>query len=235
MSNLQLDEEGEHSPLAALSATRYSPSRVCTGFHRCIFEQRGPSFAGRDASSGSWIYPCENRRSAVAVHRRRNGCFISGGHLRLLVWTTIGACRLGKKFHWLHLGPKTLRWPERYFERHGAKAVFIARFIAIFPPVAANLLAGMTKMRWRTFLLYDLTGSAAFTTCYILIGFLFGKQWESLEAWLGHTTLYLILGALAILGPAVIFRHSLAAAFSRYFPTIGHWISSSEHTEDRAP
>jgi membrane protein DedA with SNARE-associated domain len=56
------------------------------------------------------------------------------------------------KFHWLHLTPEKLEWPERYFKRHGAKAVFIARFIAIFPPIAANLLAGMTKMSWRSFL-----------------------------------------------------------------------------------
>src|ERR1039457_6202040 len=79
--------------------------------------------------------------------------------------------RLGQagleRIRWLHLTPKTLEWPQRHFERHGAKAVFIARFIAILPPVAANLLAGMTEMRWRIFLLYNLTGSAAFAAGYI--------------------------------------------------------------------
>ena len=57
--------------------------------------------------------------------------------------------RLGQgsleKIHWLHLTPERLKWPEQFFKRHGAKAVFIARFIALFPPVAANLLAGMAK------------------------------------------------------------------------------------------
>jgi membrane protein DedA with SNARE-associated domain len=51
-----------------------------------------------------------------------------------------------------HLTPKRLEWPQRYFERHGAKAAFLARLIAIFPPIAANLLAGMTSMSWRKFL-----------------------------------------------------------------------------------
>src|ERR1022692_4046868 len=83
--------------------------------------------------------------------------------------------------HWLHLTPERLKWPERYFERHGAKAVFIARFIAILPPMAANLMAGMTKIRWRVFLLYDLAGSVAFATSYILIGYVVGKQWKLLE------------------------------------------------------
>jgi hypothetical protein len=77
--------------------------------------------------------------------------------------------------HWLHLTPKRLKWPERFFKRHGAKAVLIARFIALFPPVAANLLAGMTTMAWRIF--FNLTGSAVYTISYILIGYFFGKQW----------------------------------------------------------
>jgi membrane protein DedA with SNARE-associated domain len=98
----------------------------------------------------------------------------------LLDRATPGTCRPGN-IHWLHLKPKTLKWPQRYFERHGAKAVFIVRFIAILPPMAANLMAGMTKIRWRVFLLYDLAGSVAFATSYILIGYVVGKQWKLLE------------------------------------------------------
>jgi membrane protein DedA with SNARE-associated domain len=55
--------------------------------------------------------------------------------------------RLGRgcleKIHWPHLTPERMRWPERFLKRHGARAVFIARFIALFPPVAANVLAGI--------------------------------------------------------------------------------------------
>jgi undecaprenyl-diphosphatase len=121
--------------------------------------------------------------------------------------------------HWLHLTPERLKWPERFFKRHGAKAVFIARFIALFPPVAANLLAGMTKMPWRTFLFYNLTGSAAYATSYILIGCFFGKKWKLLEAWLGPTALYLILAGLTLIVLGVIFRHSLSKFLARLFPT----------------
>src|ERR1039458_4618872 len=90
-----------------------------------------------------------------------------------------------ENIHWLHLTPKRLKWPERFFKRHCAKAGFIARFIALFPPVAANLLAGIAKMPWRIFLFYNLTGSAVYATAYILIGYFFWKKWKRLEAWLG--------------------------------------------------
>ena len=119
--------------------------------------------------------------------------------------------------HWLHLTPQRLKWPERFFKRHGAKAVFIARFIALFPPIAANLLAGMAKMRWRIFLFYNLTGSAVYTTSYILIGYFFGKQWKLLKAWLGPTALYLILAGIGLIVLGVIFRHSLSKVWVRLF------------------
>ena len=115
-----------------------------------------------------------------------------------------------ERIHWLHLTRKRLKWPERFFKRHGAKAVFIARFIALFPPVAANLLAGIAKMPWRIYLFYNLTGSAAYTTSYILIGYFFGKKWKRLEAWLGPTALYLILAGIVLLVLGVIFRHSIS-------------------------
>jgi membrane protein DedA with SNARE-associated domain len=130
--------------------------------------------------------------------------------------------RLGRgsleKIRWLHLTPERLKWPEQLFKRHGAKTVFIARFIFLFPPVVVNLLAGMSKMSWRTFLFYNLTGSAAYAASYVLIGYFFGKQWKLLEAWLGPTALYLILAGLVIVALGVIFRHSVSGYWMRLFP-----------------
>ena len=123
-----------------------------------------------------------------------------------------------ENIRWLPLTPERLMWPEQFFKRHGAKTVFIARFIFVFPPVVVNLLAGMSKMRWRTFLFYNVTGSAAYATTYILIGYFLGKQWKLLEAWLGPTALYLILTGLVILVFAVIFRNSASRFWARHFP-----------------
>jgi len=129
--------------------------------------------------------------------------------------------RLGQggleKIHWLHLTPTRLQWPEQLFKRHGAKTVFIARFIFLFPPVVANLLAGMSKMPWRTFLFYNLTGSAAYSTTCILLGYFFGKQWKRLVAWIGLGPFYLILAAIVLIFLGVIFRHSLSAFWVRRF------------------
>jgi membrane protein DedA with SNARE-associated domain len=97
--------------------------------------------------------------------------------------------------------------------------VFISRFIAIFPPAAINILAGMAKMPWRVFLFFNFTGSAASTISYILLGYFFGKKWQRFEALLGPLAIYLILAAIALMVVAVIFRRLLFGIWSRHFST----------------
>ena len=143
-------------------------------------------------------------------------CFL-GGICAFWLGRRLDQGRL-ENIHWLHLTSERVKWPERFFKRHGAKTVFIARFIFLFPPVAANLLAGMAKMPWRTFIFYNVTGLAAYSTTYILTGYFFGKKWKLLEAWLGPAALYLILAGLVIVVFAAIFRNSLSGFWSRLFP-----------------
>ena len=143
-------------------------------------------------------------------------CFL-GGICAFWMGRRLGRGRL-EKIHWLHLTPERMKWPERFFKRHGDKTVFIARFIFLFPPVVVNLLAGMSQMPWRTFLFYNLTGSAAYATTYTLIGYFFGKKWKLLESWLGPTALYLIFAGLVIVVLSVLFRYSLSGYWARIFP-----------------
>jgi membrane protein DedA with SNARE-associated domain len=143
-------------------------------------------------------------------------CFL-GGICSFWLGRRLGHTGL-ERVHWLHLTPKRLKWPERFFKRHGAKAVFIARFIPLFPPVAANLLAGMAKMPWRIFYFYNLMGSVVYALCYTLIGYFFGMKWKLLQASLGPTALYLILAGITLIALGVIFRRYLSEFLVRLFP-----------------
>ena len=142
-------------------------------------------------------------------------CFL-GGICSFWMGRRLGQSGL-EKFHWLHLTPERLKWPERFFRRHGAKAVFIARFIALFPPVVANLLAGMSKMPWDIFLFFNLTGSVVYSISYTLIGYFFGKKWKLLEAWLGPTALYVILVGIALIAFGVMFRRPVSKFLGHFF------------------
>ncbi len=63
---------------------------------------------------------------------------------------------------------------ERFFRRHGPKTVFLARFIAGLRVVAA-WIAGITHMRWGTFLKWNALGGIVWAFGYGLLAYYFGK------------------------------------------------------------
>lgn len=63
---------------------------------------------------------------------------------------------------------------DRFFERHGAKAVFFARWIALVR-FAAAWLAGINEMRWREFFFYNALGGITWGVTFGLVGY-FGGQ-----------------------------------------------------------
>ena len=143
-------------------------------------------------------------------------CFL-GGETGFWLGKWLGHSRL-EKIHWLHLTAKKFERMGNYFKRYGAKTVFLARFIALLPPLIPNVLAGVANMRWRVFLFYNFTGSVVYATLYILLGYYFGKQWEALEAWLGPTAIYLILQGIVLIVLAVVFRGFIYRFWARFFP-----------------
>ena len=63
---------------------------------------------------------------------------------------------------------------ERFFEAHGGKTVFIGRFVAILRFTAA-WLAGVTRMEWWRFLLWNAAGGICWAIGVGLLAFYGGK------------------------------------------------------------
>jgi membrane protein DedA with SNARE-associated domain len=62
---------------------------------------------------------------------------------------------------------------DRFFERHGAKAVFFARWIALVR-FAAAWLAGINEMHWRSFFFWNALGGITWGLTYGLVGYFGG-------------------------------------------------------------
>jgi membrane protein DedA with SNARE-associated domain len=65
------------------------------------------------------------------------------------------------------------------FQRYGPATVFLARFVFGLR-VVAGPLAGVLRMHWKRFVLYNLMGAAVWVTTISWIGYLFGRHWEVL-------------------------------------------------------
>jgi membrane protein DedA with SNARE-associated domain len=63
---------------------------------------------------------------------------------------------------------------ERFFEKHGGKAVFIARFIAVLR-VTAAWVAGISRMPWWKFFVWNAAGGIAWATLVGLVAYYGGK------------------------------------------------------------
>src|SRR5438128_12011895 len=64
---------------------------------------------------------------------------------------------------------------EPFFERHGPKAVFMGRFLFGLR-VWASWLAGATRMRWRSFLLWNALGGICWATAVGLLAYELGHS-----------------------------------------------------------
>jgi membrane-associated protein len=72
---------------------------------------------------------------------------------------------------------RALRNGERFFERHGPKAVFLGRFV-LGLRVWASWLAGATHMHWRSFVLWNALGGICWATAIGLLAYFLGKTAE---------------------------------------------------------
>jgi membrane protein DedA with SNARE-associated domain len=73
----------------------------------------------------------------------------------------------------------TLQRGEKLFSRFGAAAIFFARFI-FGMRVFAGPLAGVLRMHWETFAVFNFLGAVAWVTLIAGSGFLFGQHWRTL-------------------------------------------------------
>jgi membrane protein DedA with SNARE-associated domain len=86
---------------------------------------------------------------------------------------------------------------DRFFERHGGRTVFIARFITGLRVFGA-VLAGASGLRWPTFLFYNAAGAVVWATAVAIAGYVLGESWDVLERWVGRSSV-IALAAIAII------------------------------------
>jgi membrane protein DedA with SNARE-associated domain len=100
--------------------------------------------------------------------------------------------------HLFRLPQQTLERGERLFARYGAATVFFARFIFGLR-VVAGPMAGVLRMPWKAFALFNLLGASLWVTVIAGAGYLFGRHWAMLERTLGRFNLVAALIALILL------------------------------------
>ncbi|MBI2093948.1 MAG: VTT domain-containing protein [Candidatus Omnitrophica bacterium] len=69
---------------------------------------------------------------------------------------------------------------ERFFKRYGAKTIILARFVPIVRTLAPTL-AGAARMRYRTFLFFNVVGGVGWVASMTLSGYWLGRAIPNVE------------------------------------------------------
>lgn len=69
---------------------------------------------------------------------------------------------------------RVLPWSEAFFRRHGAKTIFIGRFFSVLR-VTAAWMAGVSRMHWWTFFLWNAAGGICWAALVGLVAYYLGE------------------------------------------------------------
>src|SRR6201987_5567511 len=75
--------------------------------------------------------------------------------------------------------PETITRGENLFAQYGALTIFFARFIFGLR-VIAGPLAGVLRMPWKRFAVFNFLGALLWVSVISLVGYHFGKHWDRL-------------------------------------------------------
>jgi membrane protein DedA with SNARE-associated domain len=89
------------------------------------------------------------------------------------------------------------------FRTHGGKIVFFGRFVAVLRAWAA-FLAGVNRMQWSRFLLFNALGGVIWATLYGLGGYFLGEEIHRLTGPVGIVTI--VLAVLIIIASLIFVR-----------------------------
>jgi len=96
------------------------------------------------------------------------------------------------------LSERHLVQAERWFARYGGKATFIARLLPIIRTVI-SLPAGISKMKFKPFVLYSFVGSLPWTAWLAYVGFWLGPNWEEIGSVFRGMDILVVVGAVALI------------------------------------
>ena len=116
-----------------------------------------------------------------------------------------GGRRLALRYgRYVFLTPERLDRATAFFDRHGGKVIVIARFVEGLRQLN-GIIAGMSGMQWRRFLVFNAIGAALWVGVWTTLGYLSGSNIDTIYNTAARYSTYL-LAALVVLVVAYVAR-----------------------------
>ncbi len=166
-------------------------------------EAMGVPFPGETSLLAGAIYAgAGGRLNIVLVIVAAAAGAIIGDNIGYSIGRYGGYPLLRRILRFVHLesrSEKPLAYAQRYFERHGDKTVFFGRFISLLRAWVA-FLAGVNRMPWPRFLVWNAAGGIAWAITFGLLGYFLGNNVSALNTVLS----VLGIGGAVIVGVVIV-------------------------------
>ncbi len=97
---------------------------------------------------------------------------VLGDTVNYWIGNKIGVHAFSGRYRWLD--QKHLHRTEAFFEKHGGKAIILARFVPIVRTFAP-FVAGVGTMNYGRFLAYNVVGGVTWVVLFLSLGYFFGE------------------------------------------------------------
>ncbi len=176
------------------------------------------------------------------------GVFAAGGHLDFgdLVWFAAAGAILGDNLNfWLgqHYGQRWTRtgvWflrqdsfdhARRFFDAHGARSVFLGRFVPTIKELIP-FVAGTVDMRRRTFIFWNVLGAIGWGLEWVGAGYLFARSINLAQLWLSRAGL--LLAAILVISLLLLWFKRIISRYGqqwlRFAMSVWHSIRTAVAT-----
>jgi len=124
-----------------------------------------------------------------------------GDNIGYFIGSRGGRPLLDRYRNFFRISPSAIDRGEKMFARYGSATIFFARFIFGLR-VFAGPLAGVLRMPWPAFAVFNILGAVVWVTVIACAGYFFGSQWRLLVDVLKRVDIAIAVVALLL---AVLF------------------------------
>jgi len=107
---------------------------------------------------------------------------------------------------------RSLKIARYLFDRHGAKVVFLGRFVSVLRTYAA-FLAGVTQMHWRRFFIANASGGIIWAAIFTFVAYVAGVALEHASGTISLITS--IIAAVLIITGVILLRRRIEVLAKR--------------------
>ena len=177
-----------------------------------FLESMGIPIPGEGILIAAALFAARTQRlEIVAVIATASAAAFLGTNAGYLIGRSAGHVLIVRFGPYVGFTPARQRLGQYLFVRHGAKIIFLGRFVAILRAFE-GILAGANGMPWRRFVVFNALGAIIWTTAIGLGAFYFGRAFVHLSRPVGLGLL--VVGGISLIA-ALIYARSREAALQR--------------------